>query len=85
MDSCVCVLSSNFFIRFVSAASRSFLGFLDTGAETVSMADDNAVDNADDLPKLLYNFDVDAEEELEEDIVGPEEEPELLVPPLEEL
>ena len=85
-DDDVLLSFSNFLRRLASASSRSFSGCFDTGAETVNIADDNAVDNADDVPKLLYNFAVNAdeEEELLEDNIGPEEA-ELLVAPLDEL
>ena len=68
---------SNRYIRSVYVASTGFSGVLDTGAETVNIADDNAADKADDMPTLLPNLEVELEEE-EEPLEGSEEaEPQL--------
>ena len=55
----------NRFRRSVYASSKGFSGALDTGAETVSIADDSAVDNADDALKFWASLEPELEEELE--------------------
>ena len=70
----------NRFRRSVQASSKGFSGALDTGAETVSIADDKAVDKADEALKFWANLEAEDEELLEFP-----DEAELFGPLLDEL